>query len=533
MRSMLRAYHVRNLYGSYHTFRRSSAHTISSLVLLQQTTSHTASDTNLGGVLQQRGDARTGLDSDEDEKETTKELQHASTINSLLLEHIRVPRNQPIVSVLESWIDAGNDLGVYQMKMIFTRLEWQKKYEQALELSDWLIKEKPFELVEPHYARWLYYLGKVDGYEKAESGFSRIPLEFQKEVAYCRLFDIYLEYHKVDEAEGIMKRMKTQQISVPVYMCNNLITFYDKNLLGDKIPVLLKIMEEENILFSKQTYNILLACKSRNFDIVGMEHIWGLLKADTSVKPDFVSYTTLASAYFFAGQHAKAFAASQEAERDLEEHPATVKKLMKLITLYGSLKKEEDVGRVYQKLKYMPGQTSIPSYLSAIEAYGEAGLMDSAEEVMKEMELQRGMHHLVQFNTLLGVYCKNGKIKKAEEVLKKLSRKHKPDISTYSFLLFGYLKSGQSEKAEKIFTNVVTIIRGIGFNCDAIVSREWLLTIHRIVGLLGEKGDEKHAKSLLHALEASKFQNSPRSYHLIRKAYEQSFGCSWLDQATK
>lgn len=523
MGSISRAFYNKYLYGSYNAIRRASAFTISGSVLLQQVNIHTESDANRSQVSQQSAETGEGFDGDEDDKE----VYNAKIIHSSLLQRLKVPRNQCVVPVLQSWIEAGNELGVYEMKIACTRLKCQKKYKQALEVADWILKEKPFELVESHYAWWLYYRGKVHGYEEAEKAFSLIPPEFQKEVIYCRLFDIYLEYDKVDEAEGIIKRMKDQQVSVPVYICNNLITFYDKNFSQVKIPALLEVMEKEKISFNKETYNVLLACNLRDSDGKGMESMFGLMKADMSVKPDFVSYTTVASAYLFAGQNEKALAALQEAERDLEEHPATVKKLMKLMSLYGSLKKGEDVDRLYQRLKCIPGQRSVLSYLCAIEAYGEAGLVDSSEEIMKEMELQRGFNNRVQYNALIGMYCKNGMVKKAEKVLKKL---HNPNIITYTYLLLGYLKTEQLEKVASIFKNVETDIRAIAFDCQFFLSRRLVLTMHDIVGFLGEKGDEKHAKALLHALEASNFQNFPRSYHFIRKAYEQSFGCSWLCQ---
>lgn len=479
-------------------------------------------------MLQQKRDA--GKE-EEKEEDISRELPHAPSINNLLLEQIQVPRNQSLLPAILSWIEGGNELSQYQMKAVFTRLEWQKKFSQALEVSEWLLKEKPFEPVEHHYARWLYYMGKVHGPDKAEKALSLIPVEFQREVTYCRLFDIYMEYHKVDEAQGIMKRMKDQQIPVSVYICNNLITFYDKNTLQSRIPVLLKEMEEQNIAFSRHTYNVLLACNARNFDMKGMEKVWDHLKADLSVKPDFVSYSTLASAYFFAGLHKKAISALDEAEKHVPEHLTTAKMLMTLISLYGSLRKGEDVGRLYQKLKDMPGQRSIPSYVCTMEAYGEAGFVDCAEEVMKEMELQRGWYHLVQYNALLGVYCKKGLMEKAEEVLKDLlAANHKPDTITYSYLLLGYVRTDQLEKAMRNFENLVMAIRSLAFNWEAFVSREWLLAAHCIIGLLAEKGDAKHAKLLLDELEAAKFHKFPRAYHFIRKAYERSFGCHLLDQ---
>lgn len=116
--------------SSYNAIRRASAFTISGSVLLQQVNIHTESDTNRSQVSQQSAETGEGFDGDEDDKE----VYNAKIIHSSLLQRLKVPRNQCVVPVLQSWIEAGNELGVYEMKIACTRLKCQKKYKQALEV---------------------------------------------------------------------------------------------------------------------------------------------------------------------------------------------------------------------------------------------------------------------------------------------------------------------------------------------------------------------------------------------------------------
>ncbi|KAI5066723.1 hypothetical protein GOP47_0019347 [Adiantum capillus-veneris] len=478
-----------------------------------------------------------GSDSERDATETgfnTDEYKKGFKSNFLFLERLQgVPRNQPLVPMLQSWIKAGHHLGPVEMRLIFGKLEWKQKYSQALEVMEWLLKERPFEPEEHNYARWLIYLGKVGDYGKVERAFKDIPFEYLKEVVYCRLFDVALEHKKLSKAIGVMKSMRKQDIPVPVYMFNNLIKYYVSNSMPDKVHVLLRLMEEQNIEYDLQTYNTLLSLSSRKADMEGMEKIWGHLQADISVRPDFVSYATMASAYFFAGQHEKASAAARKAERLLTGKAATVVRLKKLIVMHGLLKQEEGVSRIYRRLKTVPGKTSIFSYTCVVEAYGEAGLVDKAEEVMKEMELQKRMDHLAQFNTIIGVYCKNGMLKKAEEFLEKLEKNHKPDVITHSHLLLGYLKSEQLEKALEKLKKVIVLVKDGTADRSVFELRAWLLIIQSVIGLLGERGDKKIVDILLTALQEANFVNFPSSYKFITRAYEQSFGCAWLGQAEK
>ena len=399
-------------------------------------------------------------------------------------------------------------------------------------MSEWLLKEKPIQLVETHYARWLYYVGKVHGPEKAEASFALLPSKFQGEVLYCRLFDVYLDHHKVEKALHIIDIMRVHNLPLPVYIFNNLITFYEKNNLQSRIPELLKMMEKENVTFNVYTYNILLAWSARNLDMENLEKHWANMLRDDLVKPDFVSYSTLASAYLLSGLHEKAISSLRIAEHHLLGRSLTPKRLMNLISLYGWLKQGEDVNRVYKKLKEMPGQRSISSYVCTIEAYGEVGLFENAECVAMEMELQRGWHHLAQYNSLLGVYCKQGKIEKAEEVLKKLlAFGHRPDTITYTYLLLGYLKANELEKAMVNFDSIVDAIKGIKFNWEAFVSNEWLHTAKSVIDVLAMRGDKKHAELLMDELEAVEFHLIlPRAYRVIEKAYATSFGNRCFEQ---
>ncbi|MCO5593583.1 hypothetical protein L7F22_047598 [Adiantum nelumboides] len=396
-----------------------------------------------------------------------------------------------------------------------------------LQVVEWLLKERPFEPVEDNYARWLLYLGKVSGYEKVERAFEDIPSEFQNDMVYCRLFDVALFNNKLTKAIGVMKRMRKQELPVPVYMFNNLITYYARNSLLYKLPGLLRLMEEQDIPYNLQTYNTLLSLTSKRADLEHMEEVWGLLQADDCMKPDFVSYSILASAYFFAGQHKKSLSAARKAERHLRGKGLTVLMLKKLIVMNGLLKQGESVSRIYRKLKALPGKTSVFSYTSVIEAYGEAGLVDKAEEVMQEMELQCNMQHLVQYNTMIGVYCKNGMVRNAEEVLEKLLTNHKPDIVTHSHFLLGYLKSEEYERALQKLNALVNLVKGCKFDWFVFGSRSWLLSIHSAIGLFAERGDKEHANLLLTTLQETDTESFPSSYKFLTNVYEQSFGCAW------
>ncbi|KAI5066140.1 hypothetical protein GOP47_0018764 [Adiantum capillus-veneris] len=69
----------------------------------------------------------------------TDEYKKGFKSNFLFLERLQgVPRNQPLVPMLQSWIKAGHHLGPVEMRLIFGKLEWKQKYSQALEVLPFL-----------------------------------------------------------------------------------------------------------------------------------------------------------------------------------------------------------------------------------------------------------------------------------------------------------------------------------------------------------------------------------------------------------
>lgn len=468
------------------------------------------------------------------EESTQEDFSTASKATDLFLERLRVRRHQSVLDGLLEWIKEGNTLERRQIKALFTRLEWQKKFVQALEVSEWLMRQRPFELMEIHYALWLYYVGKVHGLSKAEESLLHIPLHFQKEVSYSKLFDLYLEDHKYEEARCILKRMKEQGVPVPTYFHNCLITFCDRNALEGTIPALLVEMKEQNIAFNIHTYNILLGWKAQNSGVEGLEEVWGLMKENPSVKPDCVTYSTLASAYIVGGLHDKAELALRNAEKHVPEGRTIVKNLPGLILLYGALGKGEDVERLYKKIRDLPRPTGISVFVDVMEAFGQAACVESAEQVMQDMVAERGWQHLNQYNTLLGVYCRNGLMEKAEEVLRNLiASNHRPNALTYSYLLLGYLKTDQPVRAMKYFELVLTGIKGLIFNWEIFVTKAWLHNARSIIELFARKDGMKHVELLLNELEAAKFHKFPKAYNSLRKAYKKSFGVAYVNDCSQ
>eukprot|EP00249_Psilotum_nudum_P010027 c22291_g1_i1 orf=228-2036(+) len=465
-----------------------------------------ASDENAKGRIVS-GDAET--DVEEDARSCKRNT------STPLLSRVKQVRNKAVLKLILDWIAEGHRPQRRDITAVITVLRRQNRFAEALEVSEWLLKEKPFNLGELDYACWIYLVGKVHGLQNAEDLLIQVPSKFRKGMAYESLVEISFDEDNISDTVRLMKKMKDLKIPIKTFSYNILIMLYHRNKRESEIPVLLNDMNKDGVTCNIHTYNILIRMMAKNHDIKGMEEIMETIKSDACVEPDHVTYMTLASAYLEAGFSEKAEAAAKEVEKKNFRgmRRRTVDQLM---LVYAYLGKLVDVEWVYHHARKSLPFLPLNTFVSAIEAFGELGCIDRAEQVVEEMVHERGWHHVKQFNAILGAYVRNGLMEKAEEVLRQLqASSHQPNAITLNYLLLGYLKASQMEKAldtMKAARNVVT-------TKEITETKPWLRTTLAIIDLFADKGDVEHAEVFFQDLETENLCKYPKAYNILLKAY--------------
>lgn len=430
------------------------------------------------------------------------------------LEEAAGKKSLTLRNVLDTWTAEGNPVSKAVIIFTITVLRRRRKYWRALEVSDWVMTQKPFELTDMDYGIRVELIAKVQGVQKAADYFSTIPKPFQSSMAYSILLTAYVDHNKEKDAMNLVQKVERLGLGHRTYMYNQLLYLYKKNGLMAGVAEVLHTMDEKNIEPDVYTYNIILDVRARKGDADGMEKVWLQLKDDKNVKPDAASFAILAKGYLTAGLHEKA----EKAVKRVELSPFRRRRVVNLLLLklYGCLGNEEELERIWG-LVTGGMKVAMADYITMIRSLGKVGNADRAEEVFEEMIEKFGSKSMHQYDALLSVYANLGRTQKGESFMKQITKASlNPNPSTYHELIVMYLKAGQEHKAMETLLKVQTASRA------SIRRRPWYASFQAALEWFADKGDVKNAEKVVKDLKDAGYTCAYRSYCVLLKAYENA-----------
>ncbi|MCO5601844.1 hypothetical protein L7F22_055969 [Adiantum nelumboides] len=414
--------------------------------------------------------------------------------------------------VFDEWTSEGYTLSRAEIVYTITILRKHRKYWRALEVSDWVMREKPFELNDMDFGVRVELIAKLQGANKAADYFATIPKVFQTSMVYSILLTAYVEQNKEREAVNLLKQVEKLGLDQRTYMYNQLLYLYKKNGLMAGVLEVLKNMEEKNVQPDIYTYNMILDVRARKGQVSGMELVMARIEEDENVEPDAATFALLAKGYLTAGLHEKA----DKAVEKVANSPFRRKRIVNLflLKLYGSLGKEDQLERVWGLISEGP-RVGTADCITMIRSLGMVGNSCRAEDIFEEMEEKIGKLTVHHYNALLSVYASLGRTQKGESLVKQLAKaKLHPNASTYHELVLMYLKAGQEQKA----LEVLSIAQKASLT--SIRKRPMYSTYHALLDWCAEKGDVKRAEKLIKDLKRVGYSCAYRSYSVLLKAYE-------------
>lgn len=417
-------------------------------------------------------------------------------------------------AVISSWVAEGKPVSHAEVILTITILRKQLKYKRALEVSYWILTEKPFDLTDMDYAICLDLIAKVHGVQKAVDYFATIPKAFQTAMAYSTLLTVYVENNMEREAVGLVQKAEKLGLGQRTFMHNKLLHVYRKNGKMKRVDELLKVMDEKKIEPDVYTYNIILDIRAKRGDAAGMEKWWKRIENDKQVSPNAATYCILARGYVVAGLLDKAEKATKQAEISPFRRKRLVYRM--LLKLYAQLGKSDELERIWGLLtngfKIIMGE-----YIIMIESLGKVGKVERAEEIFEKMIDKLGTKRLKQFNALLSVYSNQGMLEKAEDLVQKISKtSFRPNPSTYHQLIKMYVKAGKEEKAKQ------TLLKAQKENRTSVRNVPWYTSFQVLLEMYAEKGDVQNAEKVIKSLKNAGYSCSFRSYCTLLKAYTKA-----------
>ncbi|CAN4100549.1 unnamed protein product [Withania somnifera] len=435
-----------------------------------------------------------------------------ATRNNLSQRIESIPTSESIGSTFESWMGDGRPIHRGDIFHTINRLRKLKFNKRALEVIEWVIRERPYRPKELDFSYLLEFTAKLHGISPAESLFSRIPAEFQNELLYNNLILGCLNRGLIRLSLAYMKKMRELGHPISYLVFNHLIILHSSPNRKKSIPKILTQMKADNVTPHVSTFNILLKIEANQHNIEGLLKVFSDMKR-ANVEPNEVSYCILAIAHAVARLYTVC-----ETYIEAIEKFATGKNwstLDILVILYGYLGKRTELERIWGVILELSHIRS-KSYVLAIEAFGRIGDLCRSEELWSIMKSRNSLKSNAQFNSLIAVYCRHGLIAKATALYKEMEKSGcKPNAITFRHLALGCLRAGLIKEAIK------TLQLGMDMETCIKVKRStpWLETTLSIIEIFADNGDVENAEKLFEELKKANYTRYTFVYNTLIKAY--------------
>ncbi|KAF0897609.1 hypothetical protein E2562_000344 [Oryza meyeriana var. granulata] len=183
----------------------------------------------------------------------------------------RVERAASVCAAIRGWMGGGRAVHRGHIFHAVNRLRRRRLHRTALQVMEWIMRERPYKLSELDYSYLLEFTAKVHGIAEAESLFLRIPQEYQNELLYNNLVMACLDLGLIKLAYG---RQKT-------------------------ISKILIQMKADGVTPHTSTYNILLKIKANEHNIDGVARVFNDMKR-AKIEPNEITFGILAIAHAVA-----------------------------------------------------------------------------------------------------------------------------------------------------------------------------------------------------------------------------------------
>ncbi|PIA30980.1 hypothetical protein AQUCO_05300066v1 [Aquilegia coerulea] len=346
-------------------------------------------------------------------------------------------------SVLNQFEKEGKTLNRWELIRIVKELRRFRKFKLALEVYEWMNEQGDrYTLSSSDAAIHLDLICKVLGVQSAEEYFSRLPETLKDKCTYGSLLNTYVRARLKEKAESLLKEMSSKGYDTVPLPYNVMMTLYMKLKDYDKAISVVAQMMEKRIPLDTYTYNIWLTACGATGSTEKMEEVLELMKMDSTVDPNWATYSTVATIYTNLGQLSKA-----KSNLRMVEGKVTGRERIPfhyLLSQYGCIGEKEDVYRIWNTYK-----TSFPSipnlgYHSMIASLLRLDDIEGAKKVYEEWVPLRSTYDPRICNLFIGWYVKKGLLEKAEDFVDQvLESGGKVNAYTWEVLANGHIQKRQ------------------------------------------------------------------------------------------
>ncbi|CAH8253736.1 unnamed protein product [Arabidopsis lyrata] len=338
-----------------------------------------------------------------------------STLNHRITDALH--RNAQIIPVLEQWRQQGNQVNPSHVRVIIKKLRDSDQSLQALQVSEWMSKEKICNLIPEDFAARLHLIENVVGLEEAEKFFESIPKNARDDSVYTTLLNWYARSDKtLCKAEATFQKMRELGLLSRPSPYNAMMSLYIALNDREKVEELLREMKDNDVEADSITVNNVLKLYSAVCDVTAMEKFLNKWEGINGIKLEWLTTLDMAKAYLRARSNGKAIKMLRLTE-ELADRKSLKSAYDHLMKLYGEAGNREEVLRIWNLYKMNIGQRDNKGYRTVIRSLLKVDDIFGAEEIYKVWE-SLSLEFDIRIPTMLASgYRERGMTEKAEKLI--------------------------------------------------------------------------------------------------------------------
>ncbi|GMH24293.1 hypothetical protein Nepgr_026136 [Nepenthes gracilis] len=414
--------------------------------------------------------------------------------------------NISVAPILDQWIEDGKKVRSIELQSIIRALRARKRFNQALEVSEWMSNKGAFLFFPGDRAVQLDLIGKVRGIQAAETYFEELAVKSEK--IYGAFLNCCVREGLVEKSLSLLQKMKDKGFATSPLTYNDIMCLYLNMGQLEKIPLVLSEMKETGVCPDNFSYRICINSYGSRSDFNSIENLLNEVESQPDFGIDWSTYTTAASVYIKAGFNEKARSYMKKAEEKVQ---TDARGYNSLITLYASLGEKTEMMRIWGLKKTATKRQINNDYMTMTGSLVKLGELEEAETLFNEWESAGNLYDFRVPNVLLIGYTQNGFVEKAEMTLDGIiGRGNIPIPNSWGIIAAGFVGKGKMKKAFECMTKAFAL---------QPQNPGWLPKpgiVSSILDWLGREGKDEEVESFINSLKRIASTDGEIYHALIR-----------------
>ncbi|XP_002522615.2 pentatricopeptide repeat-containing protein At5g09450, mitochondrial isoform X1 [Ricinus communis] len=295
---------------------------------------------------------------------------------------LRLPKRSA-TNIIHNWVSEGNTVTASELRNVSNELRKLQRYKHALEISEWMVTNKEFELMDFDYATRIDLMTKVFGIDAAERYFEGLPITVKTSETYTALLHSYAGVKQLGKAEELYERIKGSNLSFTALTYNEMMTLYMSVGQVEKVSLVVEELKRQKIAPDIFTYNLWISSCAAILNIDQVTRILDEMKHDSGCNDDWLRYIDIANIYVKAGHLVNTESnAVVEAEKSITQREWITYDF--LIILYAGLRDKDKVDQIWKSLRMTKQKMTNRNFVCILSSYMMLGHLKEAGEVLDQ-----------------------------------------------------------------------------------------------------------------------------------------------------